>query len=93
MRAQARSIVAKGIRALIRQGALQERLATALPETTWLRKDAAAFGALTRDERTILDRIAQVDTRQAVLALSDDEAEALASDWWALFDSLSMTSP
>lgn len=93
MRAQARALVAKGVRALVLgTGSLQERLAAALPESGWLVNDANAYGALTQDEVAYVDEIRAPGSAQATLELTDEEAAEIALAWWLLFDLLSTTS-
>lgn len=93
MRAQARSLVSKGVQTLVEgTGTIQERAAKALPESGWLANDASALASLTDNEKEYLDAIRAKPSAAAVLALSDEDAVAMAHDWWMLLDSLATAS-
>lgn len=50
------------------------------------------MASLTDDAKEYLDAIRAKPSAAAILALSDEDAVAMAHDWWMLLDSLTTTS-
>ncbi len=87
------AMVGKGIRKLVEgTGKIQDRLADALPEAGWLEGDASAMGSLSEDESRYFAAIRARPDAATVRSLSDQDAKALARNWWLLYDSLTTAS-